>query len=71
MLERVWRKEDPRTLFVGMQTSIATMENSVEIKKLEIELHMTQQPQSWAYTPRKPELKETHVPQYSSQHCLQ
>ena len=25
----------------------------------------------WAYTPRKPELKETHVPQCSSQHCLQ
>ena len=24
----------------------------------------------WAYTPRKPELKETHVPQCSSQHCL-
>ena len=23
-----------------------------------------------AYTPRKPELKETHVPQCSSQHCL-
>ena len=25
----------------------------------------------WAYTPRKPELKETRVPQCSSQHCLQ
>ena len=25
----------------------------------------------WAYTPRKPELKETHVAQYSLQHCLQ
>ena len=24
----------------------------------------------WAYTPRKPELKETCVPQCSSQHCL-
>ena len=31
---------------------------------------MTQQPHCWAYTPRKPELKETHVPQCSSQHCL-
>ena len=39
MLERMWRKENPLTLLVGMQTSIATMENSVEIlKKLEIEL---------------------------------
>ena len=31
MLERVWRKGTPLTLLVGMQTSIATMENSVEI----------------------------------------
>ena len=31
---------------------------------------MTQQSHFWAYTPRKPELKETHLPQCSSQHCL-
>ena len=31
MLERVWRKGNPLTLLAGMQTSIATMENSVEI----------------------------------------
>ena len=30
MLERVWRKGDPLPLLMGMQTSIATMENSVE-----------------------------------------
>ena len=29
--ERVWRKGNPLTLLVGMQTSTATMENSVEI----------------------------------------
>ena len=39
MLERVWRKGNPLTLLVGMQTSTATMENSVEIpEKLELEL---------------------------------
>ena len=39
MLERVQRKGNPFTLLVGMQTSTATMENSVEIvKKMEIEL---------------------------------
>ena len=39
MLERMWRKGNPLTLLVGMQTSTASMENSVEIpKKLEIEL---------------------------------
>ena len=31
MLERVWRKGSPLTLLVGIQTSTATMENSVEI----------------------------------------
>ena len=31
MLERVWRKGNPLTLLVEMQTSTATMENSVEI----------------------------------------
>jgi len=31
MLERVWRKGNPLTLLVGMQTSTATMEKSVEI----------------------------------------
>ena len=39
MLERVWRKGNPLTLLVGMQTSTAAMENSVEIpQKLQIEL---------------------------------
>ena len=31
---------------------------------------MTQQSHCWAFTPRKPELKETRVSQCSSQHCL-
>ena len=31
MLERVWIKGNPLTLLVGMQTSTAAMENSVEI----------------------------------------
>ena len=31
MLERVYRKGNPLTLLVGMQTSTATMEDSVEI----------------------------------------
>ena len=32
---------------------------------------MTQKSHCWAYTLRKPELKETRVPQCSSQYCLQ
>ena len=39
MLERVWRKENPLTLLVGMQIGAATMENCMEVlKKLKIEL---------------------------------
>ena len=41
------------------------------LKNWEYNCHMTQQSHCWAYTPRKPELKETHVPQCSLQHCLQ
>ena len=40
------------------------------LKKLEIELPYDQQSHFWAYTPRKPELIETHVPQCLLQHCL-
>ena len=39
MLERVQRKDNPLTLLVGMQTSTATKENSMEIPlKTEIEM---------------------------------
>ena len=31
MLEKVWRKGNPLTLLVGMQTGPAAMENGVEI----------------------------------------
>ena len=41
-----------------------------ELLKIRAEIDMTQQSHCWAYTPRKPELKETRVPQCSSQHCL-
>ena len=40
------------------------------LKKLEKNCHTTQQSHCWAYTLRKSELKETGVPQCSSQHCL-
>ena len=32
MLEKVWKKGNLLTLLVGMQTSTATMENSVKVK---------------------------------------
>ena len=44
MLERVRRKGNHLTLLVGMQTSTATIENSVDIpKKLAIELPYTEE----------------------------
>ena len=33
MLERMWRKGNPRALLVGMQTGEATVENSMEFQK--------------------------------------
>ena len=42
-------------------------ENKEELKSL---LMKVKEESEKAYTPRKPELKETHVPQCSSQHCL-
>ena len=43
------------------------MAESKELKSL---LMKVKEESEKAYTPRKPELKETHVPQCSSQHCL-
>ena len=40
------------------------------LKKLETELPYNSAIHCWAYTPRKSELKEIHVPQCSLQHCL-
>ena len=40
------------------------------LKKCKQNCLMTLQSHCWAYTPRKPDLKETHVPQCSLQHCL-
>ena len=40
------------------------------LKKLGIELPYDQESHCWAYTPNKPELKKTHVPQCSLQGCL-
>ena len=42
----------------------------VTLKSLLWNCHTTQQSHCWAYTPRKPELKETRVPHCSLQHCL-
>ena len=40
------------------------------LRKLQIELPYNPAIYCWTYTLRKSELKETHVPQCSSQHCL-
>ena len=41
------------------------------LKNWEQNCHNTQQSHCWAYTLRKPEMKEIHVPQCSLQHYLQ
>ena len=60
MLERVWRKGNSLTLLVGMQTSTATMENSVEISQnLGIELPYASLVAQWLK--RLPGMQETQV----------
>ena len=72
MLERVWRKGNPLSLLVGMQTSTATMENSVEIPlKTGNRTALLPSNPTARHTHRgKTELKEKHVLQCSLQHCL-
>ena len=41
------------------------------LKNCKQNCHMTQRSHCWAYTRRKPKLKQTQVLQCSSQHCLQ
>ena len=40
-------------------------------KNWEENCHNTQQSHCWAYTLRKPEMKEIYIPQCSLKHCLQ
>ena len=72
MLERVCKKGNPLILIMGMKAGTTTVENNVDIsfKKLGIELPYDQEIPLLGIHPRKPVLKETHVPQYSLQHYL-
>ena len=70
MLERVRRKGNPLTLLMGMQTSYYGEQCGDSLKNWKYNCHMTQQSHCWAYTPRKPELKEIHVLQCSSQQFI-
>ena len=58
-----------KRLFSFSSLSALRVVSSVYLRLLNC--HMTQQSHCWAYTTRKPELKETHEPQCSLQHCLQ
>ena len=50
MLEMVLRRENPPTLFLGMEIGAATMENSFEVPpQTKQNYHMIQQFHSWAY----------------------
>ena len=62
---------DTKGTFHAMMGSIKDR-NGIDLTEAKVikNCHMTQQSHGWAYTPRKPELKETCVPQCSSKHCL-
>ena len=68
MLERVWRKGNPLTLLVGMQTSTATMRTVWRfLKKLEIELPYNQTiPLLGIYTKETKSERNTCTPMFIS-----
>ena len=71
MLERVWRKGNPLTLLWECKLVQPLWKTVCRfLKKLEIELPYNLATPCWAYTLRKPELKQTHVPRCSLQLCL-
>ena len=71
MLERVWRKGNPLTLLVGMQTSAATVENSAELPlKIGNRTPIRPSNPTAGHTHRGNQNSETRVPQCSLQHCL-
>ena len=67
-MERVWRKGNPLTLLVGMQSSTASMGNSVDsIKNWKEKCHVTQQSHCWACTLRKPRIeRDTCTPVFTA-----
>ena len=71
---RLWRKGNPSTLLVGMQTGAATVENSIEFpQNQKLNSLLTRQFHCWDYTLRilKHQSKRTYAPQCSQQHNLQ
>ena len=48
MLERMWKKENPPTLWVGMYIGAATVESSMEVPQKAKNYQTIQQSHSWA-----------------------
>ena len=59
-------KEEQKSLLVKVKEENEKSGLKLNIQKTKIMQHS----HCWAYTPRKPELKETRVSQCSLQHCL-
>ena len=63
MLEMVLRRENPPTLFLGMEIGAATMENSFEVPpQTKHNYHMIRQFHSWAYIQINLWFKKIHAP---------
>ena len=71
MLERLWRKRNPLTLLVGMQTSTVTMENSVKIPSVQFSSVAPSCPTLWDRMNRSmPGLPIHHqLPEFTQTHA--
>jgi len=56
--------------FIDEETGTEALMKLLVMKEMHFGEHTYQQSHWWAYTLKKAELKETRVPQCSSQHCL-
>src|SRR3712207_9222729 len=69
MLERLWRKRNPHTLLVGMQTGAATMENSMEIpQKITSRTTIRSSHPTTGYLSKKLEVSNPKIPMHPNVH---
>ena len=64
------RYADDTTLMAESEEELKSLLMKVKVESEKAGLKFNIQSHCWAYTLRKPEGKETRVPQCSSQHCL-
>ena len=67
VLAKMWRKGSPHALLVGMQTGAVTVESSIYLKKLKMDLPVDLATPLWGIYPKEPRTltrKHTSTPMF-------